>query len=73
MLSVSNKLKAAVKLNDVPAYRIAQKANVDPCTLSKLICGITQVKIDDPRVIAVGEILGIPPEDCFQEVEIEVS
>jgi hypothetical protein len=64
---ISEKLKAAIKLNDIPAYKIAHQAEIDPTTLSKLLCGIIKVKHGDPRVIAVGKILGIPAEDCFEE------
>ncbi len=63
---VSRKFKAALKLGDEPAYRVAQKAGVNPCTLSKLICGIEQPKPSDPRVISVGRILGLKPEECFE-------
>jgi transcriptional regulator with XRE-family HTH domain len=67
MLSVSKKLKIAVKLSDVPSYEIARQANLDPSTLSKLICGIANIKPQDHRVLAIGQVLGIPPEECFQE------
>lgn len=63
---VSEKLRAAIKLNNVPAYKVAHKAGIDPSTLSKLMCGIVKVKPGDPRVIKVGRVLGIPPEECFQ-------
>lgn len=66
---VSQKLKAAIKLGDEPAYLIAHRAGIDPSTLSKLICGIIQVKTGDQRVINVGKVLGIPPEECFQKVQ----
>jgi len=65
---VSEKLRAAIKLNHVPAYKVAHEAGIDPSTLSKLICGIVKVKPGDSRVIKVGKVLGIPAEDCFQEV-----
>ena len=64
---VSKKLRGAIKLNHIPAYKIAHKAGIDPSTLSKLICGIVKVKPGDPRVIKVGKVLGIPVEDCFQD------
>jgi len=64
---VSDKLKIALKLGPQPAYRIAQQAGMDSSTLSKLTCGIVRVKRGDPRVIRVGEILGGPPDECFQE------
>jgi hypothetical protein len=64
---VSQKLKAAIKLGDAPAYKIAHRAGLDPSTLSKLICGIVKVKKGDKRVIKVGEVLGLSPKECFQE------
>ena len=67
MIVISEKLKVALKLGSEPAYKIAHKSNMDPCTLSKLICGITKVKKNDQRIIAVGRVLGITPEECFEE------
>ncbi len=64
---ISQKLKIAIKLGDQPAYKIAQQAGLDSCTLSKLMCGIVKVKEQDLRVIAVGRVMGIPAEECFQE------
>ncbi len=64
---VSKELKIALKLGDEPMYRIAQKAGLNPSVLSKLLCGITEVKENDSRILAVGRVLGIPPEDCFQK------
>ena len=63
---VSRKLKVAIKLADEPAYRIAQKAGLDPSTLSKLMCGIVPVKPGDPRVVAIGQVVGIPAQECFE-------
>ena len=63
---VSQKLRVAIKLGDEPAYKVAQKAGIDPTTLSKLMCGIVKVKQGDPRVLAVGKVLGIPDEECFE-------
>jgi transcriptional regulator with XRE-family HTH domain len=63
---LSEKLRAAIKLNPVPAYKIAHAAGLDPSTLSKLMCGITKVKPEDPRVLKVGKILGVPPHQCFE-------
>jgi hypothetical protein len=64
---VSKQFIIALKLSDDPAYRIAQKAGLDPSVLSKIIRGIVCVKPNDQRVLAVGRVLGIPPEDCFEE------
>ena len=67
---ISQKLKAAIKLGDLPAYKIAQRAELDPSTLSKLICGIAKVKPQDPRVLRVGALLGLEPEECFEDEEL---
>ena len=64
---ISEKLRAAIKLGKEPAYKIAHKAGINPSTLSKLICGIINVKAGDTRVIKIGKVFGIPAEDCFEE------
>ena len=69
MVTVSRELKVAIKLGPKPAYKIAQQANISPSTLSKLICGIENLKPNDHRIVEVGKILGIPADKCFQEVQ----
>ena len=64
---ISRKLIIAIKLANEPAYRIAQRAGLDPSTMSKLMCGIVQVRPNDHRVLAVGRILGLNPEECFEQ------
>jgi transcriptional regulator with XRE-family HTH domain len=64
---ISQKLKAAIKLSSVPAYKIAQEAGLDPSTLSKMICGITRIKPGDDRIVRVGQILGVQPNECFEK------
>ena len=64
---ISNKLKAALKLGDEPAYMIAHKAGINPSTLSKLVCGIIKVQPGDHRVLMVGKVLGLKPEECFEK------
>ena len=61
----SEKLMAKIKLSDIPAYKIAQQAGLNPCTLSQLMRGIIPLKPNDERVIAVGRVLGIPESECF--------
>lgn len=65
MLTVSNAFKGKVKLYDTPAYKLAQKAGVDPVVLSKLMNGIIQPKPNDPRILAIAKIIGLEPGDCF--------
>jgi len=66
---ISRKLIIAIKLGAEPAYRVAQRAGVNPSTLSKLLCGICPVKRGDPRIIAIGRVLGFAEEDCFQKTK----
>jgi hypothetical protein len=63
---VSQKLKAAVKLSEKRAYKIAQEAGLHPSTLSRLINDIEIAKIGDPRVLQIGRVVGVPVEECFQ-------
>jgi hypothetical protein len=63
---VSQKLISAIKLDKRRAYQIAWAAGVNPTMLSKLLNGIERPKPHDERIVAVGKIVGIPPEECFQ-------
>ena len=64
---ISQRLKIKIKLSEEPAYKLAQKAGLNPSTLSKLICGIEEVKPNDLRLISVGRVLGLRPEECFED------
>ena len=70
---ISSKLRKAIKPSDEPSYRIAHKAGLDPSTLSKFVCGIIKVKFGDSRVIAVGRVLGIPANECFEMKQAEIQ
>ena len=65
---VSQKFIAAVKLNSIPAYKIAWSAGVNPTMLSKFINGIEEPKPNDSRIIAIGEVLGLSAAECFREL-----
>ena len=64
---ISQKLKAAIKLSSIPAYKIAQEAGLDPSTLSKIVCGIIALKPGDKRVVRIGQILGVCADECFKK------
>ncbi len=55
MATVSREFLIHLKLHELPAYKIAQWARVNPTTLSRLIHGIDKVQPSDPRIIAVGK------------------
>ena len=65
-ITVSQRFIERVKLGKVPGYRIAHDAGIHPATLSKLITGAERVKVNDPRVLAVGRVLGLSPAECFK-------
>ena len=63
---VSQKLISAIKLSPVPAYKIAWAAGINPTMLSKLINGIERPRPNDQRILAVGRVLNLLPEECFE-------
>jgi hypothetical protein len=65
-MAVSKKLCVKAKLSPLKGYEIAHLAGIHPSTLSKIICGIDKAEHGDSRVIAVGRILGISAEECFE-------
>ena len=64
-MKVSRDFLIGLKLNDRPAYQIAQEAGVNPNTLSKLINGIEPIHLDDERILKVARVLGIAAVDAF--------
>lgn len=68
-MRLSRQFLIALKLAPQPAYRIAQSAGVQPHVLSRLVTGYSPVRENDARVIAVGNVLGLNPQDCFEDQE----
>ena len=64
---ISRKLYTKLKLSEKKHYQIAHEAGLHPSTLSRILCGIELVEWGDKRVIAIGRVLGIAPNDCFEE------
>lgn len=71
MIKISKELRAALKLGDRPAYRMAIQAGLHPSTLSRLLHGAETVKPADARIIALGKLLGFSEADCFELSERE--
>jgi len=69
MTTVSQQFLIRLKLNELPAYKLAQRAGVNPSKLSKLINGIDRVRPRDPRIIAVGKVMGLAESECFEGTE----
>ena len=66
---VSRKVVEGVKLSSLKSYQIAHLAGLHPSTLSRLIHGIERIKPHDRRVVEVGRVLGLSPNECFDSQE----
>jgi len=72
-MTLSRQFLIRLKLHELPAYKIAQRAGVNANTLSRLINGIDPVKPQDERIISVGQVIGLSPSKCFEEEQEEGS
>lgn len=63
---LSRKFRITIKLANEPAYKIAQRANVDPNFLSKVLRGIVTVQPGDERLVRVCKVLDIHESECFE-------
>jgi DNA-binding phage protein len=68
---VSTSFKIAVKLADRPAWKIAREAGISATDLYKFCSGATIARPGNPKVLKVGEILGLTPEQCFEDFSDE--
>lgn len=66
-MHISRDFRIALKMSDTPQYKTAIAAGLNPATLSKLLHGAAPLQPDDPRIIRVGELLGLTPDQCFDE------
>ena len=62
----SPKLVDAIKHSGQSRIDLAKKAGVKPSTFYQLLCGAMTVKPSDPRLIAIGKLLGLQAEDCVE-------
>jgi len=65
---ISRAFFESIKLSHEPAYKIAWKAGIHPVLLSKWIHRYEKPKLGDPRIAKLGKLLGLKPEECFEEV-----
>jgi hypothetical protein len=66
-MQISRAFKIAVKLSEIPAWKIAQRAGVNPAILSKIVSGAIGVRRGDTRVLKIAEVLDLRPEECFTD------
>jgi hypothetical protein len=62
---ISKQFKDAVKLDPRPQYKLAWQAGLNPTTLSQIVTGYIRPKTGDKRVIRVGRLVGLSPDECF--------
>jgi len=67
MMTLSRQFLIRLKLHELPAYKLAQRAGVNANTLSRLINGIDPVRPQDERIISVGQAIGLSPSECFEK------
>lgn len=68
MIKISEKFWVAVKTSHLRGYEIANLAGIHPTTLSKLLWEIKSLNSQDQKVIAVGKVLGLEPDECFEKL-----
>lgn len=69
MVKVSMRLRHKLsrrRCEGLKQYEVARAAGLHPTTLSSLIPDIVPLRENDPRVLAVGRVLGIPDAECFE-------
>lgn len=64
---LSQQFKDRLKLWHEPQYRVALKADVNPSLLSKWVIGAQRVRNGDARLVRVGQILGLKPDEIFEK------
>lgn len=62
---LSRRFIERLKLSDIPQYKIAIQAGINPCVLSKYVIGAQNPRLGDERLLRVGHILGLRPEEVF--------
>ena len=67
MTKISRKFLTTVKLHPKAQYKLAWEAGVHPVVLSQIINGYIHPKVGDKRVIKIGELIGLTPDECFEE------
>jgi hypothetical protein len=66
-MMVTERLRAAVKLSPVPAYKLAIQVNLHPSALSQILHGARRVAPNDPRISRLATVLGLQLEDCLAD------
>ena len=65
-MTLSRKLIAAVRGSGRPQYLLARAAGLHPVALSDLMRGARDCKSGEPRIVRLGGLVGVAPEECFE-------
>jgi len=71
MVRVSSRLRLEMlrqRCNGVRQYDVARAAGLHPTTVSSLLNDIVPLREHDPRVLAIGRVLGVPDAECFEPI-----
>jgi hypothetical protein len=72
---ISERLRVAIRMaarkTGTRQYQLARKAGLHPVSLSDLMRGSRDVELWDARVVALGDAVGVPPGECFEETAHE--
>lgn len=66
MKMLSNKLRVAIRTSDKRQYHLAREIDVHPSLVSCWLNDITPVRAGDPRIVALGRLVGVRAADCFR-------
>ena len=66
-MQISSKLREVIAGSPLRQFQLATLAGIHPSTLSKALNGSTPLQPYDRRVLAVARVLGVKPEDAFEE------
>jgi hypothetical protein len=76
MLTISPTLRHALfraRENGVRQYRLARQLRIHPSLLSHLVNGSVPVRENDPRVLKLAEVLGVPADQAFERLPEHVA
>jgi hypothetical protein len=62
---LSDRLITAVRQSNVPNYRLAREVQLHPVTLSDLLRRARGAEQGDPRIVNLGRLLNVAPDECF--------
>jgi transcriptional regulator with XRE-family HTH domain len=66
---ISTTLRNAVRLYPDRIWQLARRIGVHPTVVSKWLSGSQPPKAGDPRVIALGALVGVSADRCFAGVD----